>query len=127
MNMLKPLQHPHKISAAKVDLDPMTNDFLLTSTENQDWYTPLTQQYTPCCCNKREYVTELGVYIAVPVICLLSIMYNYAVYGVCHPLMHTRVVVNGFWHGFFYYNYLSLYLSLNRQLIPITITKVAYE
>ena len=35
----------------------------------------------------------------------------------------SRVVVIEFWHGFMDYNY----LSLNRQLLPITITKVAYE
>ena len=34
-----------------------------------------------------------------------------------------RVVVIEFWHGFIDYNY----LSLNRQLIPITITRIAYE
>ena len=93
--MLKPLQHPHKISAAKVDLDPMTKDFLLTSTKNQDWYTPLTQQYTPRCCNKREYVTELGVYIAVPVICLLSIMYMLYMVPVIHPCICCDIPYSG--------------------------------
>ena len=35
----------------------------------------------------------------------------------------SRVVVIEFWHGFMDYNY----LSLNRQLLPITTTKVAYR
>ena len=37
-------------------------------------------------------------------------------------LVGDRVVVIEFWHSFMDYNY----LSLNRQLLPITITKVAY-
>ena len=37
--------------------------------------------------------------------------------------VQARVVVIEFWHGFIDQNY----LSLNCQLIPITITKVAYE
>ena len=35
----------------------------------------------------------------------------------------TSIVVIEFWHGFIDYNH----LSLNRQLIPITITRVAYK
>ena len=38
-------------------------------------------------------------------------------------LVPNRVVAIEFWHGFIDYNY----VSLNRQLIPITITKVAYK
>ena len=37
--------------------------------------------------------------------------------------VQTRVVVIEFWHHFCDYNY----LSLNCQLIPIVITKVAYK
>ena len=37
--------------------------------------------------------------------------------------IYVRVVVIEFWHGFVDYNY----LSLNRQVIPIAISKVAYE
>ena len=40
-----------------------------------------------------------------------------------HKAMITRVVVIEFWHSFSDYNY----LSLNLQLIPTAITKVAYE
>ena len=36
-------------------------------------------------------------------------------------MLATRLVAIEFWHGFIDYNY----LSLNRQLIPITITKFA--
>ena len=43
--------------------------------------------------------------------------------GMSRKLVQTRVVVIEFWRGFIDYNY----LSLNRQLIPITISKVAYE
>ena len=43
---------------------------------------------------------------------------------VVHSLLYSRIVLIVFWHGFVDYNY----LSLNHQLIPITITtKVAYE
>ena len=38
-------------------------------------------------------------------------------------IVYVRVVVIDFWGGFIDCNY----LSLNRQLIPITITKVANE
>ena len=38
-------------------------------------------------------------------------------------MIDNRVVVIEFWHGFIDYNY----VSLNFQLIPITITKAAYE
>ena len=42
-------------------------------------------------------------------------------WGTPYALVLSRVVVIGFWHGFIDYNY----LSLNHQLIPITITEIA--